>query len=72
MLFFILIVAAIVLIDLSGMNLTERITPLIYILPEETQAENSVDLGEGLSTEELAARAEEHIFAKGGDNEKTK
>lgn len=69
MLFMILLVAAIVFIDLSGSNLTGKTTPLIYIsLDNEAGSNHEIEIGESYSPEDLAAKAQDHIF--GGGKEK--
>ena len=65
MIVFIMIVAIVLLLDVSGGNLNERILPLVYIVDlDEEEKILDEDLSD-LSPEQLAARAQDAIFDKG-------
>ena len=63
LLLFILIVAVVILLDVSGSNLTSKILPLVYLVDDDTEKEHlgNESLSE-MNPEDIAARAQDAMF----------
>lgn len=78
MLLFVLVVALIVLVDVSGSQLTPENVPLLYTFVEDKEKKDAIVTADvdgdesDRSSEQLAARAHDSIFGGGSSDEKAK